>query len=136
MIDDQEDYSPINPREHNRAVYDFIYPYPIAIRILPGASQNAVIDFIEKNWGQIEVAQDLLLSQDPMQKRIKNSKTRVKEANRRRDDLIYANQHLSLREISQMLADRREAGEDVSDADIGYIGKIRSVERKRRKGSE
>jgi hypothetical protein len=100
--------------------------YPLTLGIHPDAGQEDIIAYIKANWERIKNAQTRY-AVDPS-KSIKNSKVKINEKNKKIKDFVYENRHLSLREISTKLSE--ELG---IDRDIGAVGKIRSLEIKRRK---
>ena len=91
--------------------------YPVAIYINPEATLNQVKDFISKKWSIIEGYRE----KEKTLYAGKRNKPRQKI-----NDFIYDNQAFPIAEIRSMLA---EVGEYLDD---GHIGKILSLEKKRR----
>ncbi len=101
--------------------------FPVAIRVSPYASQRDILDFVKRAYKH-EIA--------PTQATYKEKNVtlgkckRRKEDIRKRNDLIYKNRHLPRKEIMHLLTDKY--GSD-NTLDYAYIGKIISLEKKRRK---
>ncbi len=100
--------------------------YPLTLGIHPDAGKEDIIAYIKANWERIKNAQTHYAI-DPS-KSIKNSKIKINEKNKRIQDFVYENRHLPLRKISTKLFERLGVNKD-----IGAVGKIRSLEIKRRK---
>ena len=110
---------------HNERLANKLWPYPVAIRIHTDASQRDIIAFIKANWKIIEQYQKRYFN--PKRKTsLKNSKTHVPK--KERDAFIYEHRHLSHKRIMTLV--REQFGEPL---DVGLIGKIISLEEKRRK---
>ncbi len=109
--------------------------FPVSIRLGAYASERDITDFIRKNMHIIldyqESAQDILIQRSPSRRplTIKSVRTR-KKAIQERNDFIYEHRHLPRREIMNLLMEQRP-GEDQPDQ--AYIGKIISLEKKKRK---
>lgn len=107
--------------------------YPVMIGISPYASQNEVIDFIKKQWSNIqehftELAKYNYLEQfEKDRSRLSKIRSR-KQKSREVEDFVYENRTLSLKQLSRLV--KKELG---VDADEGSVGKIRSLAIKRRK---
>lgn len=98
--------------------------YPISLGISPYASLRDILDFIRKTYkSKIK----------PLQEKYKSSASRVgkiksrNKAKQDRNKYIYKNRCKPLKEIRGMLAKRKLFLDD------GHIGKIISIEKKRRK---
>jgi len=102
--------------------------FPLAVRISLFASQRDIIDFVRKNFFLIKGQQEYYLKEmkDFRIGRVKTKKEKVQK----RNDFIYQNRHLPRRNIMELLTDKYGADNTL---DVGYIGKIISLERKRRK---
>lgn len=100
--------------------------YPISIKIHPDASQRDVLSYVKSEWKRIEAAQVRYPTHS--KKAVKNSKVNVNDQNKRIADFIYKNRALPLKEIQRKLS--TDLG--VTTKDHGEIGKIRSLEKKRR----
>lgn len=103
--------------------------YPIAIRIHPDASQRDVTDFIKKHWNKIKSYQDQYIDKNRVAS-FRNSKTKINQRNKERNNFIYENKDLPKKEIMHLLA--KKYGWD-NALDYAYIGTIISLEDKRRK---
>lgn len=117
-----EDSDFIDNIEMNKA---YSHTHPIILRISQYASERDIIDFIKKHYAkQIK----------PLQNKYKNvslliGKVRHKNENKaERNDFIYKNKDLPRREISSLVL--KKYGESL---DTGHIGKIISLENKKRK---
>lgn len=101
--------------------------YPIAIRISPYASQRDILDFTKKIYKHHIL---------PLQTRYKDKKVKIgklrkkNEHVQKRNKFIYKNRHLPTKEISTLI--RKEFGAK-HIIDEGHLGKIISLERKKRK---
>ena len=94
--------------------------YPIALYINPEASQRQIQDFIAKNWSFIQAYKK--------DKKI-NIYRKKKKQTQERNDFIYKNRHFPRKQIMMMITDKFGAENTI---DYGYIGKIISIEKKRR----
>ena len=100
--------------------------FPVDIRISPYASERDILDYIKKMYSFFI---------KPIQERYKEKTNLGKVKNKKeiiqlRNDLIYKNRHLKLKEIMALI------GEEFGNSaiiDCGYIGKIISLEKKKRK---
>lgn len=117
---DNEDYSLLKyAYEHFEQLSK---KYPIALYINPDVSQRQIQDFISKNWAFIEAhRKDTKANISGFRKK--------KKTIQERNDFIYENQQLPRKEIMRLLYEKY--GEKL-DIDYGYIGKIISLEKKRR----
>ncbi len=97
--------------------------FPLAVKIHPQATQRDVVDFVEKNWPKIEYLQSKYsLNKDS----IKNAR-KISKNIRERNNFIYERRDLARKSIRKLLALKKIY------LDEGYIGKIISLERRRRK---
>ncbi len=97
--------------------------YPIAIRISANASIQDIVNFVNKNSKIIKLFQKPY--KDPG---IEIGKHRSRSAGSQKvADFIYAHRDLSIEEIRKKLSAQK------IHLDPGHIGKIRSLEKKRRK---
>lgn len=111
----------------NERIASKLWAYPVAVRIHADASQRDVVAFIKNNWKEISTHQKKYV--DPKRAvSLKNSKTRI--AKKERDAFIYENKHLTHKKIVALVRERPEGAEHL---DVGSIGKIISLESKRRK---
>lgn len=108
--------------EHIEKENEFL---PIQIRISPFAGKNELREFIENNWKNIRAKCDECLNHDLEMKKFRTRDFKVWDRNM----LIYENKHLPYKHIHSLV--RQEYAEDPPDE--GEIGKIISIESKRRK---
>lgn len=112
---------PAEYRDDFQEQYDL--SYPVSLRISPFVSQGDIEDFVKRYYKE---------TIKPLQVKYRNKKLKIgrvrEHKNRIRDDFIYKNKHLSLKEISGLVKDKFN-----KDLDEGHIGKIISLERSRRK---
>lgn len=125
---DEEGEGGISVRSHNQAVDEMICSYPVSIRIHPDASQNDVVDFIKKNWSLIKGYQIKSRSKEGVHS-FKNSKIKVNERVKERNEFIYKNRDLPRKAIMSLLAEKYGT---VALLDPGAIGKVISLEKKKR----
>lgn len=97
--------------------------FPVAIQISPYATTRDIIDFIRKNKNQIQYIQSRFQNPISNIKKIR-TKNPLKQA---RNDFIYKNRNLRHKQIIALLPKELNFG-----VDEGSIGKIISIERKRR----
>lgn len=99
--------------------------FPIAIRISPYASQRDIVDFIKKSY-------NYLILPDQMKYRdsdIKIGREKTKDEKiQKRNQFIYNHRHLPRKKIADLLVE-----EFKDNLDYGHIGKIISLENKKRK---
>ncbi|MEK9131838.1 MAG: hypothetical protein AAB447_02935 [Patescibacteria group bacterium] len=100
--------------------------FPVVIRVSPYASERDILDYVKKMYSVFIL---------PIQERYKKQTTLGKVKNKRqfiqdRNDYIYENRHLPRKEIMRLVTDK--FGGEYS-IDYGYIGKIISLESKKRK---
>lgn len=102
--------------------------FPIAIRISPYASQRDIIDYIRRAYKNIIVPnQDKYKIPGVNIGKYKKRKSSIVERNK----FIYENQNLPLKEISRLVEERFGSEHSL---DYGYIGKIISLEKRKRFG--
>lgn len=101
--------------------------YPIAIRVSPYASLRDILDFIKKTY-KYHISE---LQNKYKEKGVKIGKVKARRSEvRERNSFIYENRHLPRRKISQMIIEKFGSRQAI---DYGYIGKIISLEKKKRK---
>ncbi len=103
-----------------------LFRYPMAIRVHSEASQRDVIEFIKRHWYLIKLYQDSCVNNKVSS--FKNSKSGVNKMLQKRNNFIYNNKLLPRKKIVELLIKRYGS----STVDEGSVGKIISVERKRR----
>lgn len=100
--------------------------YPVSVRISPYASKRDILDYVERFFPYI-----LHTQKDYINKNIKIGKFKTRKTNiQERNDFIYKNRNLSRKEIMRLVGDKFGPNAVI---DYGYIGKIISMEKKRRK---
>ena len=98
--------------------------FPVRVDISPYASKRDILDFIRKNYDRIKEIQD-----KHKIKVIKIGKIRSRKPHiQKRNDFIYKHRHLPRREIMRLVSKKFN-----EVLDYGHIGKIISLEKKRRK---
>lgn len=101
--------------------------YPLAIRVSPYASQRDIIDFVKKTYKfGIKELQNKYKAKEVKIGKIKSKKSDIQA----RNEFIYENRNLPRRKIMEMVLEK--FGNKLA-VDYGYIGKIISLEKKRRK---
>ena len=101
--------------------------FPIAIRVSPYASLRDILDFVKKVYKyEIKLLQDNYKEKGVKVGKFKERKDKIRE----RNDFIYEHKHLPRKEIMHLLTKRFGADNTL---DYAYIGKIISLEKKRRK---
>lgn len=130
LLDDDPEGTSWDVQSHNREAGDILYSHPISIRFRADVSQRTLVDFIKKNWGTIEhVQKNYLKKGSPTS--FKNSKTSRDKLIAERNNLIYSHRHLTQKQILELLV--REYKEFPRlILDLGSIGKIISLEKKKR----
>ncbi len=108
---------------HIHWMKDSVKKYPISLNISESASQRDVIDYIQKNWKHIKALQNRYHGKSSLT----FAKTKTNQKILERNEIIYQNREKSGREISKLLQ-----GKNYPDVDIGGIGKIISLEKKKR----
>lgn len=109
--------------EHLKRNFEY---YPIIIKLHPSVSQRDLVGYIKDNWDSIEYSLSQYKDENSKIGKVKKKKLGIKE----RNDFIYENRHLSSREIMGMLYKKYGFNFEMDQA---YIGKIISMEKKRRK---
>lgn len=122
--DDPEDYFSI--RSYTEMLENKLWKYPVVLRIHPDASQRDIIEYIKTHWHLIKCYQDQYSNRNK-DASFKNSKTKENKKIKERNDFIYKNRDLPRKTIMQMV--NKDFG---ADLDQGSIGKIISLERKKR----
>lgn len=101
--------------------------YPIAVRISPHASLRDILDYIKTTYPyQISFLQKKYKDKDIKLGKFKKRKSIIQE----RNEFIYQNRDLPRQEIMKLVTDKFGSKNIV---DYGYIGKIISLEKKKRK---
>lgn len=118
-----EDFYYIKGLEKTSLIKRFKF-YPTIIKINSSASQRDIISFIKSNWNIIKAHQK---KNENFTQKIKSLRNKNIEK-KKRNDFIYQNRHLPIKNIFKMVSDK--FGEVLDD---GHIGKILSLEKKRRK---
>lgn len=101
--------------------------YPIVLRISPYASERDILNFIKENNEIIKFLQREYGDKDSQIGKIRTKNKKKQE----RNDFIYEHRHLPLKEISKLIREKSSSPDDIIDE--GLIGKIKSIETKRRK---
>jgi hypothetical protein len=123
--DPDEFYSSFSVRGYIDMLENKLWKYPIVLRMHPDASQRDIIEYIKVHWNYIQYYQGLY-SNKRKTLSFKNSKTKVNQNTKARNDFIYQNKHLPAKEIAGLL------GKQKIYLDVGHIGKIISLEKKKR----
>lgn len=111
----------LSNEEHSR--YDLI-DYPIAIQISPYASENDIVDFVKKSYSyKIKGLQEAYKINTCKIGKIKEKRIGIQK----RNEYIFKNKHLPIKKIRELLAKEKIFLDD------GHIGKILSLENKKRK---
>src|SRR3989344_8779676 len=98
--------------------------FPIAIRISPHASLRDISEYVRKYSRIIKEKQEKY-----KEKKIKIGQVKLRNrTTQERNDFIYKNQNLPIKEISALVYKKFK-----QNIDHGYIGKIISLEKKSRK---
>ncbi len=100
--------------------------FPISLRISPYASERDILSFIRRNFSDISRLQKRYNLKHIGIGKVKKKNSFIKE----RNDLIYENRRLPRIEIMRLLTDKYGADRTL---DYAYIGKIISLETKKRK---
>ena len=118
---DMEDFRHIYI-DHQNALTE---KYPLALYISSSATQRDVVEYVRKIWNLFTEYGKEYADTTKVGK-VKRKDDFIKE----RNELIWANRSLSRRKIMELLTDKYGANKTV---DVGYIGKIISLEKKTRK---
>ncbi|HRH25267.1 MAG TPA: hypothetical protein PLQ20_02945 [Candidatus Paceibacterota bacterium] len=100
--------------------------YPIVIKIHPSMTQRDLVDYVRNRWEYIEYLLGKHKNKDSKLGKVKRKKTTIRE----RNAYIWENRNLPRKRIMGLLYDKY--GPD-TNIDYAYIGKIISLEKKRRK---
>lgn len=98
--------------------------FPIAIRIHPNVTQRDLIDYIENNWSKINSFLHRYRKEESSLGKLRARDTSKKEMY----DFIYENRMLPEKKIFRLVSEKFD-----KELDFGHIGKIISLEKKRRK---
>jgi len=121
--EDDPDDMPKKPKELN----SWSYSYPVIIRVSQYASEREILDCIKKSYTrEIKPIQEKYKDEEIRLGKIRKKKQGVQE----RNDFIYENRHLSRKKIMHLVGDKFGKNAVI---DYGYIGKIISLEEKKRK---
>lgn len=102
--------------------------YPVAIKIHPSTSLRDLIGYIKKNWRYIS-----FLLEEYKDKNSKLGKLRIRNQEiKKRDEFIYKKRRLSRKELASLVS-KNFSKELSKPIDHGSVGKIISLEKKRRK---
>lgn len=112
--------------EDHYSDYDDIL-YPIAVRISPYATENDIINFVKGTYSSsIKPSLDRYKLSHSKIGRIRSKNPKIKA----RNDYIYQNRNLPYKKILDLVMDKFGINTEI---DEGHIGKIISLENKRRK---
>jgi len=111
---------------YNENVESIIMKHPVSIRIRSDVSQRTLIDFIKGNWKAINFLQKKYIKEGGPS--FKNSKTRINQFIKKRDDFIYQHKNMPRRELWQLLNKQYKR----TGLEYSSLGKIISRETKRR----
>jgi hypothetical protein len=100
--------------------------YPIALYIHPNASQRDVVQYVRSTWPVFEYYRKQFKNKNSLIGKVKTKRESIKK----RNEFIYKHKHLPRKEIMKQLVDHFGADQAI---DYAYIGKIISLETKRRK---
>lgn len=100
--------------------HQHIKQFPISLSIHPDASQRDILDFIKKNWNEIQSLQDKYVDK---YKSLRNARVKTNPDIQKRNRIILKNRHLSIKEIRKLLINEGYFLDD------GHIGKIISLNR-------
>lgn len=98
--------------------------YPVVIKLHPNITQNDLIDYIKKNWSAIESYLCQYKEDECRLGKVRNRKASIKK----RNDFIYKKRNLPREEIRKLVSNKFN-----ESLDGGHIGKIISLENKKRK---
>jgi len=101
--------------------------YPIGIHISPHASLRDILDYVKSTYKyEISFLQDKYKDKNIKLGKFKRRKSIIQE----RNDFIYQNRDLPRKDIMRLVTDKFGSKNII---DYGYIGKIISLEKKKRK---
>lgn len=111
---------PVEPIE----LESWSYSHPIIIRVSPYASQTEIIDYIKKTYTKyIKPIQERYVDEDVYLGKVRKKKQSVQK----RNDFIYENREFPRKKIMSLVA-----GKFKEYLDVGHIGKIIYLEKKKR----
>lgn len=114
-------------RKNSKNFRFLLKDYPVFIKISPYASQRDLMDFIKKNWPFVSFSLNRYKNNG-----VRLGKTRTKnEIIKKRNKLIVDNRELKIKEIVKIVNSNTDNPDEVVDE--GLVGKILSIDRKRRK---
>ena len=105
------------------------HSFPVSLKINPRASKRDVLRFIEKHWMLIDRKLSKYSDRYGKLGKVRSRNPLVKK----RDKIIFENEGKTYREIKKILRDNKIPENLIESIDPGSMGKIRSIERKRRK---
>jgi hypothetical protein len=103
--------------------------YPVILRINPEAGQRDIVDYIRKNWDLLSYHLEKYKGRYGKLGKIKSHDSEIA----RRNSLIYKNRGKKFSEIMDILKEECIPKKLRDNVDPGSIGKIKSLEKKRRK---
>lgn len=103
---------------------DMTEKHPIALYIRPEATQRDIVEYVEKIWDYIEIYKSRYINKESRVGKIRKKNEKIKERNL----FIYQNRELPRKKIMGLVAEK--FGDYM---DYGHIGKIISIEKKKRK---
>jgi len=101
---------------------------PIILKINPQMSQRDLMGYIKDHWALISAYLDRHKNIESKLGKIRTKNPAIKE----RNEFIYKNRNKPRAEISSLVSDSNFSKE-IAEVDSGSVGKIISIERKRRK---
>lgn len=129
MLEFTEEYSyPLLEEDGVKFLKNYFNDNPIVLKIHPNMTQRDLVGYIQDHWAIISAYQDRYKN-----KKLKLGKIRTKNPNiKTRNDYIYKNRNKTRAEISSLV--NLNFPQELSDSiDAGSVGKIISIEKKRRK---
>jgi len=125
--DPEEFYASFSIRAYIKMLENKLWRYPIVLRIHPDASQRDIVEYIKEHWIEIKHYQDEY-SKENRTTSFKNGRTMENKKIKERNDFIYKNRHLQRKKIMSLVFNQFNVS-----LDYGHIGKIISLENKKRK---
>lgn len=120
-----EEYSFLAPSDEVVRIFKRKFnDYPVVIKLHPSISQRDLLAYIKDYWHLIRYYLSQYKDKKSKLGKIKRKKSSIKERNK----FIYENRNLPRKKIMQLVADKFK-----EILDYGHIGKIISLEKKRRK---
>lgn len=98
--------------------------HPIALYIRPETTQRDIVEYVEKIWDYIEIYKNKYANKESRVGKTRKKNEKIKE----RNTFIYQNRELPRKEIMGLVAEK--FGDYM---DYGHIGKVISIEKKKRK---